>query len=274
VSSEHLQTIEQLVNERILANTPVRTEILTMDQARDRGAMMIFEEKYGDVVRMLSMADSVELCGGTHVRATGDIGLFKILTEQGIAAGVRRITALTGMNALGYVRELEATLGQVAQAAKASPGEVVGKVSKLIERQRQLEKQVDELERKWATGGGTGGTDVLLGARDIAGARVLALRTEVRDRGALRDLAEQLRDKLGDNAIVLVGSIADDKAQLVCTVAKAMTARFSASTLVKGASAVVGGTGGGRPDLAQAGGPNVERLDDALEGIYAAVTST
>ena len=274
VSSEHLQTIERLVNERILANTPVRTEILTMDQARERGAMMIFEEKYGDVVRMLSMADSVELCGGTHVRATGDIGLFKILTEQGIAAGVRRITALTGMNALAYVRELEETIGQVAQAAKASPGEVVGKVSKLIERQRQLEKQVDELERKWATGGGTGATDVLLGARDIAGARVLALRTEVRDRGALRDLAEQLRDKLGDNAIVLVGSVADGKAQLVCTVAKAMTARFSASTLVKGASAVVGGTGGGRPDLAQAGGPNVERLDDALEGIYSAVTST
>jgi alanyl-tRNA synthetase len=270
---EHLQTIERLVNERVLANTPVRTEILTMDDARTRGAMMIFEEKYGDVVRMLSMAESVELCGGTHVRATGDIGLFKIISEQGIAAGVRRITALTGLNALEYTRELEGTLGQVAATAKAGPSEVVTKVAKLIERQRQLEKQVDELERKWATGAGNGSTDVLAGARDIAGARVLALRTEVRDRGALRELAEQLRDKLGDNGIVLVGSIADGKAQLVCTVAKPMATRFSASTLVKAASAAVGGTGGGRPDLAQAGGPNAERLDEALQSIYGAVTA-
>jgi alanyl-tRNA synthetase len=272
VSSEQLQTIERLVNERILANSPVRTEILSMDQARSRGAMMIFEEKYGDVVRMLSMGESVELCGGTHVRATGDIGLFKIVSEQGIAAGVRRIIALTGLNALEYTRELENTIGQVAQVSKASPNEVVGKVSKLIERQRQLEKQVDELERKLASGGGAGGTDAASTARDIAGARVLALRTEVRDRGALRELAEQLRDKLGDNAIVLVGSVAEGKAQLVCTVAKPISGRFSASALVKTASAVVGGTGGGRPDLAQAGGPNPERLDDALQSIYGAVT--
>jgi alanyl-tRNA synthetase len=272
IASEQLQTIERLVNERILANTPVRTEILNMDEARTRGAMMIFEEKYGDVVRMLSMADSVELCGGTHVRATGDIGSFKIVSEQGIAAGVRRITALTGMNALDYTRELENTIGQVAQAAKASPQELLGKVSKLMERQRQLEKQVDELERKLASGGGAGGTDAVSGARDIAGARVLALRTEVRDRGALRELAEQLRDKLGENAIVLVGSVADGKAQLVCTVAKPITSRFSASSLVKTASAMVGGTGGGRPDLAQAGGPNPERLDDALQSLYGAVT--
>jgi len=274
ISGEQLHAIERLVNERVLANTPVRTEVLTMDEARNRGAMMIFEEKYGDVVRMLSMADSVELCGGTHVRSTGDIGLFKIVSEQGIAAGVRRITALTGLGALEYTRELEATLGQVAQAAKASPSEVAAKVAKLHDRQRQLEKQVDELERKLATGAGNGAADLLAGAREIAGARVLALRTEVRDRGALRELAEQLRDRLGDNAIVLVGSIADGKAQLVCTVAKPIAERFSASSLVKAASVAVGGTGGGRPDLAQAGGPNAERLDEALQSIYGAVTAS
>ena len=272
VTSVQLQQIERLVNDRVLANTPVRTEILTMDQARDRGAMMIFEEKYGDVVRMLSMAESMELCGGTHVRATGDIGLFKILTEQGIAAGVRRITALTGTNSLHYTHELESTIGQISQVAKAAPSEIVGKVGRLVERQRQLEKQVDELERKLATGAGSAATDVTSTARDVGGVRVLALRTEVRDRAALRELAEQLRDKLGDAAIVLVGSIADGKAQLVCTVAKPITSRYSANALVKVASAIVGGTGGGRADLAQAGGPNVERLDQALQSIYGAVT--
>lgn len=258
---------------RVLRNTPVRTEVLNMDQARQRGAMMIFEEKYGDVVRMLSMAESVELCGGTHVRATGDIGLFKILSEQGIAAGVRRITAVTGLSALNYAHELEARLGQLAQVAKAAPTELVEKVSKLIERQKQLEKEVDELERKLAVGSGGAMTDVLASAREIAGVHVLALRTEVRDRGALRELAEQLRDKLG-SAIVLLGSVADGKAQLVCTVSKALTDRFSANTLVKAASTIVGGTGGGRPDLAQAGGPQPEKLDEALQSVYNAVSSS
>ncbi len=272
VTPEQLQAIEQIVNQRVLRNTPVRTEVLNMDQARERGAMMIFEEKYGDVVRMLSMAESVELCGGTHVRATGDIGLFKILTEQGVAAGVRRITAVTGMGALNYAGELEGRIAQVAHAAKAAPGELVEKVTKLLDRQKQLEKQVDELERKLAVGSGTGANDVLAGARDVGGVKVLALKTEVRDRGALRELAEQLRDKLG-NSIVLVGSIADGKAQLVCTVSKPITDRYSANNIVKSASAVLGGTGGGRPDLAQAGGPQAEKLDDALQSLYSAVSA-
>ena len=233
---------------------------------------MIFEEKYGDVVRMLSMAESVELCGGTHVRATGDIGLFKILGEQGIAAGVRRIMAVTGLGALNYAHELETRISQAAHAAKAAPSELVDKVTKLVERQKLLEKQVDELERKLSVGAGTGATDVLASARDIGGIKVLALKTEVHDRGALRELAEQLRDKLG-NAIVLVGSIADGKAQLVCTVSKALTNRYSANNLVKSASLLVGGTGGGRPDLAQAGGPEVEKLDDALQSLYGAVSA-
>ncbi len=272
VTAEQLQAIEQSVNQRVLRNTPVRTEVLSMDQARERGAMMIFEEKYGDVVRMLSMAESIELCGGTHVRATGDIGLFKILSEQGIAAGVRRITAVTGLCALCYAHELENRLDQAAQAARAAPSDLVEKVSKLVERQKQLEKQVDELERKLAIGAGAGAKDVLAAAREVSGVHVLALRTEIRDRAALREMAEQLRDKLGD-AIVLVGSVADGKAQLVCAVSKGLTDRFSANTLVKVASAMVGGTGGGRPDLAQAGGPQSERLDEALQSVYGAVAA-
>ena len=272
LTPEQLQSIERIVNQRVLQNTPVRTEVLSMDQARERGAMMIFEEKYGDVVRMLSMAESVELCGGTHVRATGDIGLFKILSEQGIAAGVRRIIAVTGLSALNYANDLESRLGQIAQVAKSAPSELVEKVSKLVERQKQLEKEVDELERKLAMGAGGAMTDVLATVRKVSGVQVLALRTQVRDRAALREMAEQLRDKLGD-AIVLVGSVADGKAQLVCTVSKSLTSRFSANTLVKSASVIVGGTGGGRPDLAQAGGPQFDRLDDALESVYSAVAA-
>lgn len=271
VTHEQLQEIERLVNEGVLSNNPVRTEVLTMDQARTRGAMMIFEEKYGDVVRMLTMGESVELCGGTHVRATGDIGMFKITSEQGVAAGVRRITALTGLNAWQYTCELETTIGQIAGAAKVGPHEVVSKLNKMSERQRVLEKQVDELERKLSTGSGSTGTDIASQARDVNGVKVLALRTEVRDRGALRELAEQLRDQLGGASIVLLGSVADGKAQLVCTVSKAITDRYSANNLVKTASAAVGGTGGGRPDLAQAGGPLADQLDSALQSLYAAV---
>ncbi len=271
LSVEQLRAIEQIVNERILRNTPVRTEVLSMDQAREKGAMMIFEEKYGDVVRMLSMAESVELCGGTHARATGDIGQFKILSEQGVAAGVRRIVAVTGLFALGYVNDLESRLDQIAQAAKAAPAELVEKVAKLVERQKQLEKQVDELERKQAMGVGGGVGDLLAAAREVSGVRVLALRTEIRDRAALREMAEQLRDKLRE-AIVLVGSVSEGKAQLVCTVSKSLTGRFSANTLVRSASAIVGGTGGGRPDMAQAGGPQSEKLDEALQSVYSAVS--
>ena len=144
------------MNERTLANHTVQTEVLNMDEARARGAMMIFEEKYGDVVRMLSMAESTELCGGTHARATGDIGLFKIVSEQGVSAGVRRIIAVTGDGALAYLREVEASFAKVVSLAKATPANVADKVEKLVQHERALEKQIDELQRKLATGGGGG----------------------------------------------------------------------------------------------------------------------
>ena len=271
LTDEESARIEDMVNERVLSNSPVRTEVMSMDEARKRGAMMIFEEKYGDTVRMLTMADSVELCGGTHARATGDIGLFKITGEQGIAAGVRRITATTGAGSLAYLRELEQGLSSAAQAAKAAPAQLVEKIDKLVAHERALEKQVEELQKKLLTGEGSGGLDALLGrARDVAGVKVLGVRTEVADRGALRELAEQLRDKLGES-IVLVGSESDGKAQLVLTVAKPLTSRFKAGDLIRSIAGIVGGSGGGRPDMAQAGGTDPSRLDEAIEAVYARV---
>ncbi|HEX3777694.1 MAG TPA: alanine--tRNA ligase [Polyangiaceae bacterium] len=270
LTPEELAKVEDLVNERTLGNHVVRTEVLNMDEARARGAMMIFEEKYGDVVRMLSMAESTELCGGTHARATGDIGLFKIVSEQGVSAGVRRIIAVTGDGALAYLRDVENSLTKVAALARATPANLADKLEKLVQRERALEKQVEELQRKLASGGG-GGIDALLGkAREIAGVKVLGVRTEVTDRGALRELAEQLRDKLGPS-VVLVGSESEGKAQLVVTVAKGLTDRFKAGDLIRGAAQLVGGSGGGRPDMAQAGGSDPARLDEAIESIYSGV---
>jgi alanyl-tRNA synthetase len=263
LTREQLTEIEQFVNRRVLENVSIRTEVMDVQAARQRGAMMIFEEKYGDVVRMLTMGDSVELCGGTHARATGDIGLFKITSEQGIAAGVRRIIGVTGIGMADYVNELEQRLAKAAEKTKSSPADLVDKIGKIIDRQKELEKQVEELERKLLTGTGGGIDSMLSLARDFMGVRVLALRTEVADRAALRELAEQLRDRLG-NAIVLVGSVADGKAQLVLTVAKALVGRYSAGDLIKPVAVAVGGSGGGRPDMAQAGGTQPERLDQAL----------
>jgi alanyl-tRNA synthetase len=270
LSVEEIARVEELVNERTLGNTPVRTEVLSMDEARKRGAMMIFEEKYGDVVRMLSMAESTELCGGTHARATGDIGLFKIVSEQGVAAGVRRIIAVTGEGALAHLRAVEASLADAARAAKTTPVMLLDRIEKLVSRERALEKEVEELQKKLASGGGGGVEGLLAGAREVGGVKVLGVRSAVTDRGALRELAEQLRDKLGDS-IVLVGSEADGKAQLVLTVSKSLTQRYRAGDLIRGAAQIVGGSGGGRPDMAQAGGTEIARLDEAIASIYTGV---
>jgi alanyl-tRNA synthetase len=270
LTPEELAKVEELVNERTLGNYPIRTEVLTLEEAKKRGAMMIFEEKYGDVVRLLSMAESRELCGGTHARATGDIGLFKIVGEQGVAAGVRRIIAVTGEGALAYVRDLEKSIARTAEVVRTTPAQLTEKVEKLLAYERSLEKQVEELQRKLATGGG-GGVEGLLGrAREVNGVKVLGVRTEVTDRGALRELAEQLRDKLGDS-IVLVGSAHEGKAQLVLTVSKALSDRFRAGDLIRPIAQIVGGSGGGRPDMAQAGGTEIARLDEAIEAVYAGV---
>ena len=272
LTGEEIARIEDLVNAKVLADAPVLTEVLPIDEARKRGAVAIFEEKYGDVVRMLTMTrDSVELCGGTHARALGEIGLFKIVSEQGLSAGVRRIEAATGLNALGYVRAVEGALRGAARVVKAAPGEVAEKLEKLVERERQLEKEVAELKRKVAMGaGGTeGGLDVRLGAaRDVPGGKALAVRLPLGDAATLREMAEQLRDKLGE-AVVLVGAVSEGKAMLVLAVSKGLTGRYRAGDLIKGVAQMVGGSGGGRPDMAQAGGTLVDKLDEALESLYA-----
>src|SRR5690606_32375730 len=219
-------------------------------------------------VRMLSMGESVELCGGTHARATGDIGLFKIISEQGIAAGVRRLIATTGEGALGYVRELESTLARSAQLAKTSVPQLTEKLERLVTHERQLERRIEELQRKLMAGAGaSGGADPLAAAREIAGVKVLGVKTELTDRGALRELAEQLRDKLG-SAVVLVASESDGKAQLVLTVSKPLTAKLRAGDLIRPIAQIVGGSGGGRPDMAQAGGTEVDKLDQAVDAVY------
>ncbi len=281
LTPEEIQRIEDLANEKILTNAPVVTEILSMDEAKRRGAMAIFEEKYGDTVRMLTMTpEVVELCGGTHAQALGDIGLFKIVSEGGVAAGVRRIFAATGMNALAYVRSAEAELGRARAAVRG--GDLVDKIGRITAHERELEKKVADLERKLLDAAQSGVTSTLQGgttlavqppgerAKEIAGIRVLAERVaDGTPVGALRDFAERLRDRMGAKAAVLVGCVTDGKAQLCVMISKEASATLKAGDLVKSLAAIVGGRGGGRPDMAQAGGPDVGKLDEAVAATYA-----
>jgi alanyl-tRNA synthetase len=242
--------------------------------------MAIFEEKYGDTVRMLTMtSEVVELCGGTHARALGDIGLFKITSEGGVAAGVRRIFAATGMNALRAVREAEAELGRARALVRG--GDLVDKIGRIVAHERELEKKVAELERKLIDSAGVsaestipGGTSITVQgpgdrARDLGGIKVLAERVaDGTNAGVLRDHAERLRDKIGGRSAVLLGCVTDGKAQLVAMVTKEATDKLKAGDLIKAVAAVVGGRGGGRPDMAQAGGPDVAKLDEAIAAAY------
>ncbi|MGD0673832.1 MAG: alanine--tRNA ligase [Polyangiaceae bacterium] len=272
LTNEEIAKVEDLVNAKVLTAAPVVTEVLPIDEARGRGAVAIFEEKYGDVVRVLTMtSDSIELCGGTHARSLGEIGLFKVLGEQGLAAGVRRIEAATGLNALGYVRSLESTLRVAARVVKATPAELAEKIEKVLERERTLEKEVADLTRNLAMGGPSSGgsfDDMLRSARDLPGGKALAVRLPAGDGATLREMAEKLRDRLGES-VVLVGAPGKEKALLVLTVSKGLTGKYHAGDLVKGIAQMLGGSGGGRPDMAQAGGAEVGRLDAALESLYA-----
>ncbi|MFO0592389.1 MAG: alanine--tRNA ligase [Polyangiaceae bacterium] len=275
VTKEEMSKVEDLVNAKILTNAPVLTEILTMDDAKKRGAMAIFEEKYGDTVRMLTMTNEViELCGGTHARALGDIGLFKITSEGGVAAGVRRIFATTGLNALGYVRDAEDEISKARAIVKATGGDMLDKLTKIVAHERELEKKVAELEKKVLEGGsggsGGGGIDAMIAeAKDIGGVKVLARRMpDNTQAGPLRELAEKLRDKLGERSAVLLGAKGPDKVALALMVSKAATDKLKAGDLIKGVSKIVGGSGGGRPDMAQAGGTDVAKIDEAIAAFY------
>ncbi|WP_434458044.1 alanine--tRNA ligase [Stutzerimonas urumqiensis] len=262
IRPEQIKALEDAVNEQVRLNTAVEIEETDIDTAKAKGAMALFGEKYGERVRVLSMGDgfSVELCGGTHVKRTGDIGLFKIVSEAGVASGVRRIEAVTGAAALGYLNQADEQLKTAAQLVKSTRDNLIDKLTGLLERNRQLEKELEQVKAKAAS---AAGSDLASSAVEVGGVKVLSARIEGADGKALLALVDQLKNKLGE-AIILLGSALDGKVVLVAGVTAGLSARFKAGDLMRQAAAVVGGKGGGRPDMAQGGGVDVARLDEAL----------
>ncbi len=264
ITDDDLSRIETLVNEQVRANTKVQTRIMPVDQAKEVGAMALFGEKYADEVRVLSIGKfSIELCGGTHVTRAGDIGLFKIISETGIASGVRRIEAVTGQGAVNYIGETEKNLMAVAELVRGGRENTTNKVGQLLERNRSLEKELEVLISKLAS---AKGSDLASQAVEINGIKVLAARLDGADPKSLRDTVDQLKNKLGAAAVVL-GLVNDNKVSLVAGVTKNETALLKAGDLVNQVAQQIGGKGGGRPDMAQAGGSQPENLDEALASV-------
>ncbi len=268
ITAAQLAEIERLVNAQIRANEPVDTRVMALDEARAAGAVALFGEKYGAQVRVVGMGGfSTELCGGTHVRRTGDIGVMKIVAESGVAAGVRRIEAVTAQGALDLVHAESARLARVAELVRGGRDEVEERVQQLVERARRLEKELEQLQGRLAQ---AAGGDLAAQAREVAGVRVLAARVDAADPKLLRDTVDRLKDKLG-SAVIVLGAARDDKVSLIVGVTKDVTARVHAGTLIGELAVQVGGKGGGRPDLAQAGGTDPAALDAALDGVYGRV---
>ena len=267
VSDEQIAKVEALVNAEILANAATQARVLPIDEAQKLGAMMLFGEKYGDEVRVLDIGSSRELCGGTHVQRTGDIGVFKIVAETGIAAGIRRIEAVTGGNALAYLQQLESSLGQVAGALKVTPAEVPGRVSAVLEQLRALEKEIVALKGRVAS---AQGNDMLSQAVDVKGMKVLAATLEGADAKTLRDTMDQLKNKLKTAAIVLAvvdGGKVQLAAGVTADVLEKHAGKLKAGELVNFVAQQVGGKGGGKPDLAMAGGTDAAALPAALASV-------
>ena len=263
VSADEIAEIEKRVNAAILANVEVGAKLMGFDDAVKSGAMALFGEKYGAEVRVLSMGDySVELCGGTHVARTGDIGLFKIVSEGGVAAGIRRIEAVTGENALAYVADLEGKLKSAAGLLRAGPGDLAGKIEQTLDRVKQLEKELAAAKGKLAA---SAGNDLVGQAVEIKGVKLLAAVVES-DANGLRTLMDQLKNKLG-SGIVLLGASAEGKASLIAGVTADLTGKVKAGELVNFVAGQVGGKGGGRPDMAQAGGTQPEHLPAAIASV-------
>jgi alanyl-tRNA synthetase len=261
---EEKRKVEGLVNARVRANAATDTQVLPITEAKKAGAIAFFGEKYGETVRVVSMAESKEFCGGTHVARTGDIAFFALTSEGGVAQGVRRIEAVTGEGALAQLWRLEDELQVAGDALSAAPFEVGAKVGKLQETLRERDKEIEKLRRKLASGGGR---DLLGEARDVGGVRVLATRADVADAKALREVADQLRDKMGSGVVVLAG-VEGDKIALVAMVTADLTAKLNAGKLVGAVSKDVGGKGGGRADMAQGGGSLPDKLDAALARVF------
>lgn len=264
VTIEQIRTIEHMVNEQIRENHMVQTRIMSLEDAKASGAMALFGEKYGDNVRVLRMGDfSTELCGGTHVKAVGDIGLFKIVSETGIASGVRRIEAVTGAAAIQWVEADEDRLQRIADLLKSGRDDVADKVTQLVERSRRLEKELEQLKSKLAS---AAGTDLAGNAIDVAGVKVLAAKLDGVDPKALRDTMDQLKNKLG-SAVILLAAVSGEKVSLVAGVTQDQIPTLKAGDLVKFVAQQVGGKGGGRPDMAQAGGSDPAALPGALASV-------
>jgi alanyl-tRNA synthetase len=265
LSEREKERIEELVNERIIENHPVFTAVMDIDQAIAAGAMALFDEKYGDQVRVVTVKDvSKELCGGTHTGASGDIGMFRIISEAGVAAGVRRIEALAGKRAYQEVKQEEKNLQEITRLLKASDTDIVGRVEKLVAQLRDSEKELDRMKHKLQT---SQAGDAINEATEVHGIKVLVKRADGMDAKDLRDFGDKLRDKLG-SGILALGSVLDDKVSLIVMVSKDLTQRFHAGKMIKEMAPILGGTGGGKADLAQSGGKDPGKLDAALASIY------
>jgi len=272
VRREDLEEVEIIVNRHIRENLPVQTEVMSRDEAIMTGATAIFEERYGDTVRVVCMGEEIsrELCGGTHVRQTGDIGLFRIISESGVAANVRRIEALTGEAALRNDQEQEKILKTSASLLKGTVPQVPEKLRHLFQELKERDREIEQLKARLLT---QKSEDFMAGVKELAGVKVLAQLFEAGNPAELRAAADRIKDKLG-SGIVLLGAKQQGKAMLTCMVTKDLTNRFRAGELIRELSAVVGGTGGGRPDMAQGGGNNPENLEKAFSRLYELVQKT
>jgi alanyl-tRNA synthetase len=264
LTENEIREVEAFVNREIRKNSEVSARVMKYDEAIKRGAMALFGEKYGDEVRVIGMGDfSTELCGGTHVRRTGDIGFFKIVFETGIAAGIRRVEAVTADGALAHVQEQEAKLAEAAAALRTSPRDIGQKITQILDNVRQLEKELARLKSKLAS---SRGDELADQAVAVKGIKVLAVAIDGADARALRDAMDKLKDKLKNAAIVL-GAVNDGKVTLIAGVTPDLTAKVKAGELVNYVAQQVGGKGGGRPDMAQAGGTDASKLPEALGSV-------
>lgn len=262
MTREEIEAVEALVNEEIAKNNPVVTEVMNVEEAKKTGAMALFGEKYEEDVRVVTMGDfSKELCGGTHVSNTGLITTFKIVSESGVAAGVRRIEALTGDGVFAYYKAQEQKLAEAAKLLKATPENLAEKISHLLAETKSLHSEIESLKSKAAQ---EAVGDVMNQVEEICGVKVLAVRVEDVDMGGLRELGDQLKEKLGEG-VVVIASAAGGKVSLMATATEgALKKGAHAGNLIKAIAGLVGGGGGGRPNMAQAGGKNPEGIDAAL----------
>jgi alanyl-tRNA synthetase len=266
MTDAQIREVEAKVNAEIVTNTATHAEVMPIEKAKTSGATMLFGEKYGDEVRVLEIGSSKEFCGGTHVARTGDIGFFKIISEGGVAAGVRRVEAVTGLNAMAFVQALDARMADVAGALKIPQAEVTTKIAQIQDHVKALEKELAALKSKLAA---AAGGDLLSKVVERDGVKFLSAEIEGADAKALREMVDQLKNKLGSGVVLLGSKSADGKVALCAGVTADLVGKFKAGDIVGKAATIVGGKGGGRPDMAMAGGVDAGKLAAALATLVA-----